>query len=238
MGDGAEGAISFLLSTLPSFHFLQQIWGEGIKSLLSQMVFQAVDDVRLTCPVNFWILLLPHVQTHQGLQLTWDGLLSLEICPSSPSGLHCPLTSPYMIFTLSRFLLALLGSSGLLHPKRKQDCLEWQPVVMNTKDIPCKAGCPGPELLGGSLALRLVSPPCELEGRRMRWLMFEGCFECVAMLCGPHSLIYLPFTISGPSNSQPPKSTCLGVFSGPQSPPCLCSVNWNVMELMSLKINT
>ena len=47
------------------------------------MVFQMpVDDVRLTCPVNFWILLLPRVQTHQGLQLTWDGLLSLEICPA------------------------------------------------------------------------------------------------------------------------------------------------------------
>lgn len=96
--------------------------------------------VRLTClySVNFWILLLLHIQTHQGLQLTWGGLLSLEICPSSSSGLHCPLISPYMIFTLSRFLLALLGSSGLLHPKWKQRLPRMAAIVLDTKDIPCK----------------------------------------------------------------------------------------------------
>lgn len=59
------------------FHFSQQIWGEGIKSLLSQMVRrQWIPPLstlaRLTClySVNFWMLLLLHVQTHQVLQLT------------------------------------------------------------------------------------------------------------------------------------------------------------------------
>ena len=105
VGDGADGTISFCSSALPSlpFFFLNRSGVGGSKHYCPGSSFRlwcipplsTLADAQLTClhPVKFWVLLFPCIQTHQGSQLKYDGLLSLEISSSSLSCLHCSLIS-------------------------------------------------------------------------------------------------------------------------------------------------